>query len=207
LKDYYCQIHQRIQRQMAAHRLTFEPATARATIWGQSFEGCASGYGSAVASYLGLRTLTQFDYHMSAPDAPYLLPAKFLQTVAVPSSDVLAYLFDLKDGRYAAFFRSCLSPQWLDHRPIRLQLDIQRHSVLTKNTGAVVWPRGAAPTAEELRSSRFNQWRLIAWPQDTPTTSANSVTLSTVQERFVVGTNLQALISVVKSAQVGAQAK
>jgi hypothetical protein len=207
LKDYYCQIHQRIQRQMAAHRMTFEPATARATIWGQSFEGCASGYGSAVAFYLGLKIPTHFDYHMSAPDAPYALNAKFLQTVAVPSSDVEAYLLDLKDGRYAAFFRSCLTPQWLDHRPIRLRLDAQKHSVLTKNTGAMVWPRSTAPSAEALRSSRFNEWRSIAWPQDTPATDAKSVIVSTVQERYVVGRDLEELISIVKSAEVRPPAK
>ena len=189
---------------MAAQRLTFDPATCKTIIWGQSFEGCASGYGSAVASYLGLKTLTQFDYHMSAPDAPFLLKAKFLQTVAVPGSDVEAYLFDLTDGRYAAFFRSCLTPQWLDHRPLRLQLD-SGLSVLTKNQGAIVWPQTAAPTEEQIRSSRFNQWRAVVWPQDTPAPGPQSFTLLTVQERFIVGTSLEKLISIVKSAEVKPQ--
>jgi len=201
LRDYYGRITKQILQQMAAHRLTFDPATCKTVIWGQSFEGCASGYGSAVASYLGLKTLTQFDYHMSAPDAPFLLKAKFLQTVPVPGSDVEAYVFDLTDGRYAAFFRSCLTPQWLDHRPVTLRLD-SGVSVLTKNQGAVVWPPTAAPTEEQLRSSRFNQWRAIVWPQDTPPPGPQSFTLSTVQERYVVGTSLEKLISIVKSAEV-----
>jgi hypothetical protein len=207
LQDYYRRIHQHIRGQMATQGLTFDPAIAKATIWGQSFEGCASGYGSAVAGCLGLKTPTQFDYCMSAPDAPFVLDAKFRQTVEVPASDVTAYVFDLKDGRYAAFFRSCLTPQWLDYRPIKLQLDAKRFSVLAKNSGDVVWPQGTAPTAEQVRSSRFNQWRAVAWPKDTRPTGPQSFTLSTVQERYVVGTNLQELISVIKSAEVRPQAK
>jgi hypothetical protein len=65
LRDYYKRIDQRIRRQMAAQRLSFDPATAKAAIWGQSFEGCASGFGSAVANSLGLKTPTRFDYPMS----------------------------------------------------------------------------------------------------------------------------------------------
>ena len=144
LKEYYEEIHQAIRQQMAAQGLTFDAATAKTVIWGQSFEGCASGYGSAIASYLGLKTLTQFDYKMTAPDAPFLLKATFIETVLVPASDVQAYLFDLNDGRCAAFFRSALTPQWLDHRPIKFQLDPEIVSVLSK-TGAVVWPQGALP--------------------------------------------------------------
>jgi hypothetical protein len=204
LRDYYRRIKHQILQQLSAQRLMFDPATCKTIIWGQSFEGCASGYGSAVASYLGLKTLTQFDYHMSAPDAPFLLKAKFLQTVAVPASDVEAYLFDLADGRYAAFFRSRLTPQWLDYRPIRLRLD-SSVSVLTKNKGAVVWPQVAAPTEEQIRSSRFNEWRAVVWPQDTPATGSHSFTLSTVQERYIVGTSREKLISVVKSAAVKLQ--
>ncbi len=205
LRDYYRKIDQRIRQQMAAAGLTFAPAVAEATIWGQSFEGCASGFGSAVATCLGLATATQFEYHMSAPDAPFLLKAKFLQTVSVPSSDIKAYVFDLCDGRYAAFFRSCLTPQWLDYRPIRLQLNTRLFSVVTKNTGAVAWPQGAEPTAEQTTSSRFNQWRTVPWPPGTKAVERQAFILSTVQERFVVSTNLQKLIEVIKSAEVGPQ--
>ena len=206
LRNYYRRIDQRIRRQMAAQGLSFDPATAKATIWGQSFEGCASGYGSAVAAYLGLKTPTRFDYGMSAPDAPFLLDAKLLKTVDVPNSDVTAYVFALKDGRYAAFFRSRLTPQWLDHRPIRLALDAKRFSVLAKNTGEVLWPNGKTPTTQQLRASRFNQWRAVAWPNDPQAPGPGALTLSTVQERFVVGTSLQELISVIQSAEVKPQA-
>ena len=206
LQDYYRRIDQRIRQQMAAEGLTFDPAVAKATIWGQSFEGCASGFGSAVATCLGLTTATQFEYRMSAPDAPFLLKAEFLQTVAVPDSDIEAYVFDLRDGRYAAFFRSCLTPQWLDYRPIFLRLDAETFSVLTKNTGAVVWPQGKAPTAEQTTSSRFNEWRTVPWPPDTMALERPAFIMSTVQERYVVGTNLQELIAVIKLAKVAPQA-
>lgn len=179
LKEYYKRIDQRIRHQMAAQKLTFDPATAKTVIWGQSFEGCASGYGSAIASYLGLKTLTQFDYKMSAPDAPFLLKATFLQTVSVPASDVQAYVFDLNDGRCAAFFRSALTPQWLDHRPIKLQLNPEIVSVLSKQ-GAAVWPQGALPKGPQL------------------------FTLSTVQERFLIATkpHMAELLSVIEGATV-----
>ncbi|MCC6694897.1 MAG: hypothetical protein IT365_04610 [Candidatus Hydrogenedentes bacterium] len=88
--------------------------------------------GHAIASGLGLKTPTQLDYEMSAPDAPFLLNAKFVQNVSVPDSDVQAYVFDLSDGRCAGFLRSCLTPQWLDHRPIELQLNSKIFTVITK---------------------------------------------------------------------------
>ena len=125
--------------------------------------------------------------------------------MAIPASDVEAQVFVLCDGRYAAFFRSCLTPQWLDYRPIVLRLDPNVFSVLTKNEGLVVWPNGIQPSEESLKSSRFNQWRTVPWPPGTPTAGPHSFTLSTVQERFVVGRNLEALISVIKSAEVKSQ--
>jgi hypothetical protein len=180
LKEYYKRIHQQIRRQMAAQGLRFDPATVKTFVWGQSFEGCASGYGSAIAGYLGLKTPTQFDYSMSAPDATFLLKAGFVQTVPVPASDVEAYVFNLNDGRCAAFFRSCLTPQWLDHRPIKLQLDSTIFSVLTKQ-GAAVWPQGAVPAG------------------------AQPFTLSTVEERFLITTmpHMGELLSVIRGASVG----
>ena len=179
LKEYYKEINQKIRQQMAAQGLTFDAATAKTLVWGQSFEGCASGYGSAIPSYLGLKTLTQFDYKMSAPDAPFLLKATYLETMLVPASDVQAYVFDLNDGRCAAFFRSALTPQWLDHRPIQLQLDPEIFSVLSK-PGPAVWPPSSQPKGPQL------------------------FTLSTVQERFVIATkpHLQELLSVIKGATV-----
>lgn len=202
LLKYYDRIERRVRGQIAAAALSFDPATAKAVVWGQSFEGCASGYGSAVADRLGLKTPTRFDYDMSAPDAPFLLDAKHLRTIEVPSSDIVAYLFQLSDGRYAAFFRSCLTPQWLDHRPIRLALNPERFAVLAKNTGEVLWPNGKTPTPEQARSSRYNQWRVVAWPKDSQRAGLTSFTLSTVQERFVVGRDLGELIGAIRSAEV-----
>ena len=181
LKEYYEDINRQIRRQIAAQGLTFDPATVKTIIWGESFEGCAAGYGSAIASYLGLKTPTRFDYKMSVPDAPFLLKATFLQTVPIPASDVEAYLFDLNDGRCAAFFRSTLTPQWLDHRYINLLLDSEIFSVVTKQDAAVVWPQSKLPTG----SRRF--------------------ILSTVQARFLIvpKSHVAELLSVIKGATVG----
>ena len=208
LKDYYNRINQQISRQMTTQALTFDPATCKTFIWGQSFEGCAAGFGSAIASGLGLKTVTELDYEMSAPDAPFLLNAKFVQNVPVPDSDVQAYIFDLTDGRCAALFRSCLTPQWLDHRPIELRLNAEIFTVITKQ-GDLVWPHGILPTTDQKEHTRYNQWRTVVWPQGTPPPGPLSFTLATVQERYVITTkpHMQELISAIKSAVVKPQAE
>jgi hypothetical protein len=207
LKEYYDGIHRQISLQLATQRLTFDPATCRTFIWGQSFEGCAAGFGSAIASGLDLKTPTRLDYDMSAPDAPFLLSAKLIQTVSVPGSDVQAYVFDLTDGRCAAFFRSCLTPQWLDYRPIELPINSKNFSVITKQ-GDLVWPHGRLPTQKQQAHSRYNQWRTVVWPQGTLPPGPQSFTLSTVQERYVITTkpHMQKLLSAIKSAEVKRQA-
>lgn len=175
LITWYEGISQQVRQRMAAWGWTFDPATVKTTLWGESFEGCGSGDGSGIAYYLGVKTPTTFDYNMTVPDAPYLLNATFLQTVPVPASDVEAYIFDLNDGRSAAFFRSTLTPQWLDHRPIELQLDSD-FSVLTK-PGALVWQGTGGP---------------------------QSFALTTWDERFLVTTtpNMAELLSVINGATV-----
>jgi len=208
LKEYYSSIRRQISQQLTAQKLAFDPATCKTLIWGQSFEGCAAGFGSAIASGLGLKTPTQLDYAMSAPDAPFLLSAKYVQTVSVPDSDVQAYVFDLTDGRYAAFFRSCLTPQWLDHRPIEIPINSKNFSVITKQ-GDPVWPHGELPTQKQRAHSRYNQWRTVVWPQGTRPPGPQSFTLATVQERYVLTTkpHMQELLSAIKSAEVKPQAK
>jgi hypothetical protein len=208
LRDYYDRIHRQISRQLAIQKLTFDPLTCKTVIWGQSFEGCAPGFGSAIASGLGLKTLTRLDYEMSAPDAPFLLHATFLENVPVPASDVQAYLFDLNDGRCAAVFRSCLTPQWLDHRPIELRFNSSLFEVVTKQ-GDPVWPRGLSPNDDQKKLSRYNQWRTVHWPKGTPLPGPRSFTLATVQERYVITrkSNLQDLVSVIRSAALRPQKK
>ena len=177
LKDYYVRIIRQVRQKMSDSALAFDPATCKTIVWGQSFEGCAAGFGSAIASGLGMKTPTRLDYNMSAPDARFLLTARFVKTLAVPKSDIEAYLFELADGRHAALFRSCLTPQWLDHRPIVLQLDPRSFQVLSKQ-GAVVWPQGTLPA------------------------SPQPVSMSTVQSRFIVGTNSPELIAAITAARV-----
>lgn len=208
LRNYYGRINRQIAARMAAGQLTFDPATSKTVIWGQSFEGCAAGFGSAIATGLGLKTPTVLEYAMSAPDAPFLLDAEFLQNVSVPDSDVEAYLFDLKDGRCAALFRSRLTPQWLDHRPIELPLDAKIFSVVTKR-GEPVWPNGIEPTPVQKADSSYYQWRTVVWPEGTRPPGPMSFTLATVQERYVITAkpHLQALITAIRTASVKPQAE
>jgi len=203
LKEFYEEIKQQINQQMAAEGLTFDPATAKTVIWGESFEGCAAGYGSAIASYLGMKTPTRFDYNMSVPDAPFLLKAAFLQTVSVPASDVEAYLFDLNDGRLAALFRSTLTPQWLDNRNIKLQLDPTIFSVITKQ-GAAVWPPDAPPTEVKEPALSTVEERLKAGESEVAARILQPFTLSTVQSRFLIAPKSQMaeLLSAINESKI-----
>jgi hypothetical protein len=176
LITWYQGIGQNVRQQMTAQGLTFNAATAKGILWGESFEGCGSGDGSGIAYYLGLKTPTTFDFNMSVPDMPFLLNATFLQTVPLPASDVEAYIFNLNDGRSAAFFRSRLTPQWLDHRAIELQLDSD-FSVYAKMGTTPIWQGAGGP---------------------------QSFTLTTWDERFLVTTtpHMAELLSVINGATV-----
>jgi hypothetical protein len=177
LMEYYEDIRLQVTQQIATEGLTFDPASVQTEIWGESFEGCAPGLGSGIAYYLGLQTLTRLDYNLAVPDALFILAGTFIQTVQIPESDVEAYVFDLNDGRVAALFRSCLTPQWVDYRPIELQLDSD-FSVITKQ-GDIVW-------------------------QGQGTEDKNFV-LTTVQAQFLIAPveQIDKLTAVVKSAKVG----
>ena len=54
LRKSYGDQCQLIRDHLAAHALTFDPNTTTSECWGESFEGCVPGYGSAYAHGLGL---------------------------------------------------------------------------------------------------------------------------------------------------------
>jgi hypothetical protein len=178
LREYHERICEMITRQMTAQSLEFNPATCRTLVWGESFEGCAPGFGSAIANGLGLKTPTMLEYEMCVPDAAFLLTAvEPPQTVAVPDCDIEAHVFELADGRHAALFRSTLTPQWLDHRPLEVRLDAGTCSVFTRQGNLV-------------------------WPTDVPEAGLCRFRFSTVESRFFIAIDRNAILAVVTSCKL-----
>jgi hypothetical protein len=140
LLNYYGRIHKQVTEQFEQNGLIFDSAHCDTELWGQSFEGCAPGYGTALCRRLGLQQPFRFDYGKSVPDARFLLNLRRWETVNLGDSDVVAYLFDLNDGSSAALFQSRKEDQWLDRRPIELRLDPSRFWVSDKQ-GKTIWPK------------------------------------------------------------------
>ena len=146
LLDYYNRIVQQMASQMYRYGLSYDSTRCVSEIWGQSFEGCAPGYSSAIAERLKLAVPAQFDFAMSVPDARFLLAVKQSECISIPNSDIVAYLFQLEDGSRAALFQARLTAQWLDRRPIELKLDPGDYWVCSKQ-GKSIWPDNPpAPT-------------------------------------------------------------
>ncbi len=147
LLDFYNRIVQQIAGQMQRHGLSYNPGTCASEIWGQSFEGCAPGFGSAIAERLKLTVPAHFDFVMSVPDAHFLLGVKQAECISIPNTDIVAYLFQLADGCNAALFQARLTAQWLDRRPIEIKLDPRNHWVSNKQ-GKSVWPENLPATGD-----------------------------------------------------------
>jgi len=155
LLDYYERIEKKIHEQFRSGGLAFDPAHCETELWGQSFEGCAPGYGTAVCRRLGLEKPFRFDYSKSVPDARFLLKLRRWELAPLADSDVVAYVFDLEDGTSAALFQARKQDQWLDHRAIELQLDPKKFWVSDKQ-GKLVWPKegeSAGPEAVRMMCS------------------------------------------------------
>lgn len=187
LLDYYERIHKKVMEQFAQHGLLFDPAHCEVDLWGQSFEGCAPGYASAVCRRLGTTQAFKFDYDNSVPDAPFLLNnvARW-ELVEIPGSDIVAYLFELKDGTSAALFQARKHDQWLDHRPIELRLNASRFWVSDKPGKTTIWPK-----------------------ENDSSTEPQVVRLVTSEERFIRSRKASndELKEIVKNARVGAEPK
>ena len=68
-----------IRAHLAAHRLRLDPATCSSELWGESFEGCVPGYGSALASGLQLQRRPRMVYEHTVCDAPFMRHARQAQ--------------------------------------------------------------------------------------------------------------------------------
>lgn len=152
LIDLYAGLTQRIQQHLVAGGLTFDASSATAESWGESFEGCVPGYGSAFAHGLGLAQQPTIRFDLCVCDATFMYEATLLHTLPVMDatgrmSDVEGLVFQLHDRTFVAVFQPRRTPMWIDDRVIAvggqrtvMQMDLVR--AITKQ-GYPIWP--AAP--------------------------------------------------------------
>jgi hypothetical protein len=98
MRAYYRLLTDCIREHVARHGLTFDPETVASEIWGESFEGCATNYGSAFAHELGLRRPPVMRFEMVVADTRFLQGARGPEVVRLPGNDIEAMLFELFDG-------------------------------------------------------------------------------------------------------------
>ena len=139
LHKLYVALADRVRQHVAVHELRFNPRTVTSEVWGESFEGCVPGYGGAFAQYLGIEHAPRIRFEMTVYDSRFLYGAQPPETIALPGSDVQAWLFACHDTTAAAMFLSPRTAQWIDRRRLHLKLHTQSHQVCTKS-GHTVWP-------------------------------------------------------------------
>ncbi len=149
LAHIYAGLTQRIQQHLQVGGLTFDPSSATAESWGESFEGCVPGYGSAFAHGLRLVQQPSIRFDLCVCDATFMYGATLLHTVPVMDmagefSDVEGMIFQLHDRTFVAVFQPRRTPMWIDERVIAaggqgtvMQMDLVR--AITKQ-GYPIWP-------------------------------------------------------------------
>ena len=167
LQEYYRRLTACIRDHIARFALTVNPDRVTSELWGESFEGCVVGYGSAFAQHLELKHPPMMRLEMTVPDARFLLGARQLDTIPLQGSDIVACFFELEDGAPAAVYQSRQHAQWLDKRLIQLQLDPTRIQVCTK-LGHTVWPprpmqKGDSDAPQPYRLATSEDRWLIAY--------------------------------------------
>ena len=140
LHEFYVALADCVREHISVSKLRFDPRTVTAEVWGESFEGCVPGYGGAFAQYLGLKRSPQLRFEMTVYDSRFLYGAQPPEIVALPGSDVGAWLFAGQDTTSAAMFLARRTAQWIDERRLHLRLHTRSLQVCTKS-GHTVWPR------------------------------------------------------------------
>ena len=140
LHEFYVSIIDELQAHLKKHDLSFDPATVTSELWGESFEGCAPGYGGMFAEYLGLAKSPRMRFEMTLYDSRWLYGAKEPQVIQIEGTDVEAWVFECHDGTGAAIYQARRHAQWIDHRRISLQLNTRTMQVWLKS-GHTVWPK------------------------------------------------------------------
>ena len=117
LAGVFADLCAQIRQHMTAAGLTFDSSASASEMWGESFEGCVPGYGSAFAHGLGLAEKPTIAFDKCVCDGTFMYGATLLTTQQV-EPDVEAMIFQLHDRSFIGVFQPRLTPMWIDDRVI-----------------------------------------------------------------------------------------
>ena len=154
-REYIHLLTQCIRDHMEKFDLEFDAATVTSEVWGETFEGCASGYSGAFAEHLGLKRPPRMAFEMTVYDTRFLYEPRRWETIHFEGTDVEAWVFECHNFTSAAMFQARLTDRWFDKRPISLELDAITMQVCLGGAGHMIWPESPPPgkgVEEDIRT-------------------------------------------------------
>ena len=121
MREFYRRLLEVFHVHVREHNLEFNPDAVTSELWGESFEGCVSGYGGAFAEHLGLRIAPKMRFEMTVFDTRFIHEALGHEVIPIPETDVEAWLFRCRDTTRAATFQSRRTAQWLDQHRVAVR--------------------------------------------------------------------------------------
>ena len=132
-EEYKVRLTESFRTQLADKGHEIDPETVELEIWGESFEGCAYAYGTALARHLGLKRPPVEDFDMTVPDARFLCKAELVSSFLLEGTTVRGYVFDGPEGYPIGFFMDgFLEPGGAGSGRISVALDSGRVQVVNK---------------------------------------------------------------------------
>ena len=122
-----------LRRQMDDCGHEFDPASLELEVWGESFEGCAYGYGTALARHLALKNPPFANFDLSVPSRP-LCKSRLREHHLIPGTAARSYVFDGPlDYPIGLFMNGFLAPLGTGSpvRYVRLQVDPRKLMIAT----------------------------------------------------------------------------
>ena len=106
-EEYKLRLTESFRTQLAEKGHEIDPDTVELELWGESFEGCAYAYGTALARHLGLKRPPFDNFEMTVPDARFLCNAELVESFMLKGTSVRGYVFNGTDGYPIGFFMDC----------------------------------------------------------------------------------------------------
>ena len=132
-EEYKVLLSESFRTQLAEKGHEIDPETVELEVWGESFEGCAYAYGSALARHLGLSVPLFNRFEMTVPDARFLCKAELVESFLLEGTAVRGYVFNVAEGYPVGFFvDGLMAPGDSPARYVRVPVDSR--CVLVVNT-------------------------------------------------------------------------
>jgi hypothetical protein len=125
-------------RAMLAERgYTIDARVLEAAAWGASFEGCVTKYSLNLRRILGLANVVEIPYHLTVPDAAFLLDAAQTECLRL-SAGLRVFLFQTADQLMALYTATAYS---LDDEAARVRVPLDPVEVVVRSKqGIRLWP-------------------------------------------------------------------